>query len=476
MRHLARKGPRPSYQQGQAALITVLLIIGVGAGALIYNFVSPAKQSIERDRITAAALAEAKAALIGYAVGIRLDVGGTPRIGDLPCPDMTNTGTAGGACSNAGGTTLGRLPWKTLGLPDLRDGYGERLWYAVSENFKNNPSSGVLNSDSRGTITVRNRNGTIVNDGTNPDPYVPSGAVAVIIAPGGILKREGAGAAQDRSSAGELLPVNYLDVATGEDNAQFLDGATNGFINGDVLDASGNIIVNDRILAITYEDILPLMERRVAAEVLKCLTAYAAKPQNSGRYPWAAPVTDVTAPYSDSFNVRFGRVPDSPLSQSLLGIWAAVPIVNGLVQIACNLTPFLCMGSNWPTSPDCNFATGIWWSQWKEQVFYGVAPGYTPNVTIGVVSILPPILSVGGAPTPGCPDCLTVNPPSSTPDKQVIVMVAGKRLGGVSGGQPRTAAARQDASNYVEGGNDDGDNNYVKQSPTATFNDTVRYK
>jgi hypothetical protein len=27
---------------------------------------------------------------------------------------------------------LGRLPWKTLGLPDLRDGDGERLWYAVS--------------------------------------------------------------------------------------------------------------------------------------------------------------------------------------------------------------------------------------------------------------------------------------------------------------------------------------------------------
>jgi hypothetical protein len=24
---------------------------------------------------------------------------------------------------------MGRLPWKTLRLPDLRDGHGERLWY-----------------------------------------------------------------------------------------------------------------------------------------------------------------------------------------------------------------------------------------------------------------------------------------------------------------------------------------------------------
>ena len=32
----------------------------------------------------------------------------------------------------------GRLPWKTLAIPDLRDGAGERLWYAVSVRFKRN--------------------------------------------------------------------------------------------------------------------------------------------------------------------------------------------------------------------------------------------------------------------------------------------------------------------------------------------------
>ncbi len=59
---------------------------------------------------------------------------------------------------------LGRLPWKTLGLPDLRDAFGERLWYAVSSKHK-----GLLNCTvspacldmgpeaALGTITVRDR-------------------------------------------------------------------------------------------------------------------------------------------------------------------------------------------------------------------------------------------------------------------------------------------------------------------------------
>src|SRR6185295_4229955 len=106
-----------------------------------------------------------------------------------PCPDITNTGTAGGSCSNGGGTTIGRLPWKTLGLPDLRDASGERLWYAVTDSFKNNPAVGTLNSDSRGGITVRDRNGNVVNDGTDVGTFTRSGAIAIIIAPGGILRR-----------------------------------------------------------------------------------------------------------------------------------------------------------------------------------------------------------------------------------------------------------------------------------------------
>ena len=489
-------------------LLTVLLL-GVGAAAVVYNFVTPAKQSIERDRITAAALAQAKAALIGFALGVDVSPAcgagsNCPRIGDLPCPDLDDDGSADlGSCGNAAGTTgqslrLGRLPWKTLGLPDLRDGDGERLWYAVSTNFKNNVRAdcndpgdpGCRNSDIRGTITVRDNSGAIVNDGTNPDPHTPSGVIAVIIAPGAVLQRSGAGAPQDRSPAGKNNPVNYLDIANvggNEDNATFVDGTADGFINGVVLDASGNVIVNDRLIAIRHEDLMPLMERRVAKEVFNCLTAYAATPQNNGRYPWAAPATDVTTPYGDSNGVRFGRIPDAPLSESVLGLFSGFTLtllppigfldIGAILQGLCTATPFLCMGSSWPGAPSCNFSSGSWWMNWKEHVFYGVAAGFAPNVTINIIFVPPYISLIGVGPGSCVPNCLTVNPPSAVDDKKFVVIVDGKRLAVVAAGQPRSATAnKQDAANYVEGENLSAGDVYEKRTAIPAFNDTVLYK
>ena len=52
---------------------------------------------------------------------------------------------------------IGRLPWRTLGLPDLRDSSGERLWYAVSRQFARNPTcmpNCPLTSDTLGQLTV----------------------------------------------------------------------------------------------------------------------------------------------------------------------------------------------------------------------------------------------------------------------------------------------------------------------------------
>ena len=205
-----RRAPRPARERGQAMLLTVLLL-GVGVSAVVYNFVTPAKQSIERDKITDAALAQAKDALIGFAAGRDL-VAGANRPGDLPCPDLDDDGDADAVpgCDTAA-RALGRLPWKTLGLPDLRDGYGQRLRYAVSSSFKNNTldppcanpgDAGCLNSDARGKITVRSSDGTIIHDGS-PIQSTPSGAIAVIFAPGAVL----------RSRA---LPARRIEAVRGE--------------------------------------------------------------------------------------------------------------------------------------------------------------------------------------------------------------------------------------------------------------------
>jgi len=452
----------PIEQKG-AVLIMLLTILVLGTLTTLVISLAGGSNVAEQDMKTARALAHAKEALIAHAVSVLLptvpSAVTTARPGDLPCPALDSGGVAAASCGNAAGTTgqsvrLGRLPWMTLGLPDLRDGHGEQLWYAVSNNFKENirtictnpDQPGCLNSDSRGTITVRKSSGLVINNGANPDVFVPSGVVAIVIAPGGVIQREGAVALQDRSAAGASNPQNYLDVGNGEDNAAFIDGsATDGFINGPVLDINGNIIVNDKLISITYQDLLPILEERVAGEVLKCMTDYALV--NSGRYPWVTEIEESgEGDYSDVENSRFGRIPDTPFNET-------------------NLSSGGGMSTLWPTS--CNiFSLSDWWLNWKTQVFYGLADAYKP--------ISPPTLPVTNAcATAGA--CRVVDPPSTSADKQVIVIVAGKRLSGVAGGQPRTGDDMKDSENYLEDANQLGVT-FSKSPLTSTFNDVLVYQ
>ena len=505
-----REGPRCANRQRGVTLLIVIVLLSLLIGFVVIGFAGDLARQNRKNQQTTDALAMAKEALIGYASGVDLNPSpsctGAPncvRPGDLPCPDTDNDGVAEGSCGNASGTTgqaarLGRLPWKTLGLHDLRDGDSERLWYAVSNNFKNNVRSSCLlpgqagyvpgaeaaclNSDARGSITVRDNAGVIVNNGTNPDPFTPSGAIAVIVSPGSVLQRQGSVAMQDRSAAGVDDPINYLDVGNGEDNAAFSDGGVDGFIAGAIYDTGGALIVNDRLLSITYADLIPVLERRVAREVQNCLTGYAAA--SYGRYPWAARIDDsATGDYSSKQTYRFGRLPEQ-FGDTLLGLVPAAGPLAGVVSLVCGLTPFICMSNGWPSptaTPACNIALGSWWSNWKEQVYYGVAAAYEPAAT---VQLIPPAVTVpppGGCGVPG--NCMTVNPPSAAEDKQVVVIVAGKQLAPVAGGQPRgTTAEKSDPFNYLEGSNATNVANapsnftFSQQPATASFNDYLLFQ
>jgi hypothetical protein len=103
----------------------------------------------------------------------------------LPCPDRDGDGAADAApdASNCGVTrqpALGLLPWKTLGLPSLRDADGECLWYAVSGDFKDAADLAAttpVNADTDGAITVTNEAGS----------SLATKLIAVVFAPGAKL-------------------------------------------------------------------------------------------------------------------------------------------------------------------------------------------------------------------------------------------------------------------------------------------------
>jgi len=454
---------RSNFRQQGMALIGMAFFIFVVLLGFLINQKSGADVEAERERVTTRALAQAKAALITYASTVDLNTGLTcgnncARPGDLPCPDMDNDGNVELDCGNAAGTSqqaerLGRLPWKTLKISDIRDGYGERLWYAVSNNFKYNTKNTILNSDTAGTITVRNSTGSIIYNAS-----AQNGVAAIIFSAGPPILRQGATATQDRSCARGAIndslcvannneictspytdtnkcnPLHYLDTLNGvEDNAQFTDGSgVDGFISGPIKDASGNVIVNDRILAITIDDIMPQIEKRVIREVRACLNEYAATAGNNNRYPWA---TDAHPSYSDTTNQRFGRIPDTDFNNTASGT---------------------AMSNKWPTS-ECKIVSNAnWWStnNWKELIFYGVASAFEPNSTTATT----------------CGTCLRVSP-STSANKKFVVIAAGKKL---SSQNRSSASDKTTVTNYLELENSTPTDNIFQQSPTTTsFNDKV---
>lgn len=457
--------------QNGAALMVMLVIMILGAAAFLLASLNSSALQNSRDRITADALAQAKEALIGYAAKVQISASSAsnqPRPGDLPCPDTNNDGLQEISCGNASGSTgqaarLGRLPWKTLGLPDLRDASGERLWYAVSNNFKyNTRNTALLNSDTPGTLTVRNATGNIIHNGCaafglpacptpgTADAAFGTGAVAVIIAPGGVLTRQGSASSQDRSS-GVNIASNYLDIATlggiAHDNQNFADASSlDGFIQGSIkiYDPASNsysLILNDQLLVVTQDNLMPSLQKRVAAEVKLCLTEYANN--NHGRYPWAVPLTDLT--YQDTNNQLFGRIPDN---------------LNNSYSDSGNVMNF-----QW--EPNCNTHNNItpstWWKNWREMVFYGLADAYKPMVEA-------PAPAANACATAAA--CLSINPPSANADKQFIVIVAGKMLGA----QSTRPANKSTLSNYLEAPNGNAASPFAQSAVSATFNDSVIFQ
>jgi len=280
--------------QRGAVLLIILVLLLVGIAAVLINSLTAAGAKNARQAKTSAALAQAKDALLGYAAS---DLN---RPGELPCPDFDNDGMitladySGSNCQSL----IGRLPWKTLGLPDLRDGSGEHLWYAISDTFHANGSA-VINSNTKGTLLVYGP------DGLTLQTQAGYSAVAVIFSPGSPL------ASQTRNTAAQQNDAaNYLDIANSRNNAS----ASGPFIAG-----TQSATFNDQLLLITTQDLIPLLEERVAGEVKKALTDYYTA---YGYYPWADDILAITD-YHANDGLNRGWLPDYAYTTSTPHDWLA---------------------------------------------------------------------------------------------------------------------------------------------------------
>src|SRR3972149_987667 len=160
-------------RQSGAALLALVFVVVVTSTYVLVLRLNAATRPYMREQHSLARLQDAKQALLAYAV-VYPELPGTTDLtagpGHLPCPDTDNNGNPDPPCGSAPTSVVtGRMPGgKYLGISDYQDNSGERLWYALSGNFRNNPKLQPMNSDTPGQLSV---------DGVTD-------VVAVIFAPG----------------------------------------------------------------------------------------------------------------------------------------------------------------------------------------------------------------------------------------------------------------------------------------------------
>jgi hypothetical protein len=247
---------RPNPERGYALTLMLVLLV-TGSLYLIVNRLDSSAMQAARTAETARALQQAKSALIAYALTYReshpdKDTGAKlTGYGYLPCPDLWGDdvigmhGTAAGTCGNNNAIAIGLLPYRSLGLPELRDGDGNCLWYAVSGTHKNNPNTNPLNWDTRGQIEVLDANGITILSSAG----TAGGAVAVIFAAGPAINNAALQQTAGRSPLAKPCSTDSTQAAA------YLESLASPMSNGTRKSADGSLISNDRLLWISATEL-----------------------------------------------------------------------------------------------------------------------------------------------------------------------------------------------------------------------------
>lgn len=282
MRSIDQIANNPTRQTGAALLLFTALLVVISASVLLDRLSNRTRLNTGRDQETTAALAEARATLIGWAVSHAQEPG------RLPWPDRNGDANYDGSgdCF-AGGVSnallLGRFPFsgdatpcsnEAMGVYPL-DGAGEPLFYVVSQNLiqhRGKPGTdpainpGLLDGGaSYPWLTVVDQNGGVISDRV----------AAVIIAPGAALE------AQDRSAAAPD-PDQFLDSVAGVES-----NADNDLVFIQYPDSRFTAVetdsFNDRLTYITIDELMRKVEKRVLGDAAVALRTYRT---TNGRFPW----------------------------------------------------------------------------------------------------------------------------------------------------------------------------------------------
>jgi hypothetical protein len=444
---------KQTTQQGVALLTALLFVLIAGSAAMLFfDLKSVSAQRNDRDAVTQNALLAAKRALLDHVARGNLNhLSATNMPGDLPCPDINNSGSAASGCASNAANRLGRLPWLTLGIEPLRDGGGETLWYAISNNYRT-ASGGSRTFATPGLLGFRSLITNARHDEANQDLVV-----AVIFAPGTPVLRSGQ--LQQRTcplaatqcdpqdkcvaaipqSAARCDPRQYLDAPVlsdlalaGSDNAAINQASTgssqmlasnNGFI-----EIAAQADFNDRAIAITLAELQQAIARRIGVEVANCLASYAKG--NLGRYPWAGQLNFPMNRASEVQNLRAGRVPDPT--------W-------GLTRLASN-NQMSDAGISPSTSEpfQCRIRTDTssgWYYNWKPSVFYAVSERHKPGTSdLRLDGYANACRSAPGS------DCISVD--GGVRNVEAVVIVSGRGIAAINQTQPSNSLP-----DYLEGRN-----------------------
>ncbi|MGH8673993.1 MAG: hypothetical protein ACREVG_06760 [Burkholderiales bacterium] len=339
---------RANRERG-AALLALLAVIALGASWFLVRQLNAESGGIAAARTNrnAEVLNRAKQALIGY-VAAQAAKSGEDRPGALPCPEapgnFNNAASEGTVSFPCVPPTVGRFPWRTLGLDKLVDASGEPLWYVVAPGWAG--ANTVINSNCTNTAsTLACATGRLSVDGVTND------VIALIIAPGSafsVAANAAAGCAAWNQARSTVAPPdwrNYLECenATTPADATFVTTGPSGSFN-------------DQVVSITVADLMPAIEgaiaHRIEREIVPILNSAYAAPS------WGLAGSDRIFPYA----VPFANPETSSFTGSTAASQGFLPVVNTQTTPGSGT---LCTPG--PANPRCNTAI-VGWPNWASTV------------------------------------------------------------------------------------------------------------